>query len=488
MSAGRTNIILIQVDQMRYDTPGYAGSSPCMTPNLDTLAAQGCIFTQARTPCSLCSPARASMFTGDYAFTHGMGTNCDMYQVLSAELNAPDRLLHYRLQEEKYRCGYVGKWHVGKDKGPGSYGFEGMDIPGYGDIIHDRGFLRYLQTQDLDYTITDCIYGNENQQTLLAGCWKGSTASTPSHYLADQTISMLKEYAAGEEPFFLTCQFWGPHMPHLPSEEYYQIHNRQEIQEWLNAKDDWEGKPGIVRRLGTDFYRTAPASQEEWAELIGCYYDFTAMIDGEIGRILDTIKALGLSSNSLICFTTDHGDMTGSHGGLLDKGFLYEEAHRIPMVMAGPGIPSGSVCGELVMNMDLFPTFLDYVGIGHESRDGRSFMRWITGGEIPEAFRDQVYMEFHGLRFLYSQRAIVTASGWKYIFTPGDTDELYDLNDDPGELRNRIMDSSCEAERKQLQEQLLREAQLYHDPLASCIAKLFGRWDIGDNQPNPTRL
>jgi len=481
----KRNVLLICVDQMRYDTPGYAGNTNCSTPILNEFASSGVSFSQARTPCSLCTPARASMFTGDYAFTHGMGTNCDMYHALSAELKNPERLLHRPLMDEGYRCGYIGKWHVGKDLGPCDYGFEGMNMPGYGDIIHDPKFIDYQKEKGYDYSLTNCIYGNENEQTLLAGCWRGPTESTPSHYLTERTIHLMEQYAKEDDPFLLTCQFWGPHMPHLPSEEFYGYHDRSKIKEWVNAHDDWKNKPGIVKRLGTDFYRTAPKTADQWAELIGCYYDFTSMIDFEVGRILDALKRLNLSDNTLICFTSDHGDMTGSHGGLLDKGFMYDEAHRIPLILSGPDIPSNVSCDDLVSNIDVFPTILDYLGIEIDQRDGRSLLSCLNGEGV---FRDHFYMEFHGLRFLYSQRALVTDKGMKYIFTPGDIDELYNLNEDPGELHNLIDAMEYQTEKEHLQQLMIEDSFRYKDPLSSCIAKLFGRWDIADNQPNPTRL
>lgn len=523
------HILLIGVDQMRWDTPGFMKTSPCRTPHIDSLAAGGVVFTEARTPCSLCSPARASLFTGDYAFQHGMGTNCDMYHPLSEELKYPDRLLHKKLQDKGFRCAYIGKWHVGKDRGPGYYGFEGMDIPGYGDIRNDKAFKEYLQQHGYSYDIRKRIYGNDEEQTLLAGLWDGPTASSPAHYLADRTIALLKDLStkaaekkndqtvtsvdgdrmdwdASDRPFFLTCQFWGPHMPHLPSREFYGMHDRSKIAKWINSDDDWNGKPGMVKRMGEDFYQKPPQNWSEWAEIIGLYYDFTAMIDYEIGRILKSLKELGLEDDTLVIFTSDHGDMTGSHGGLLDKGFLYEEAHRIPLIVSGPGVEKGIENDDLVMNMDIFPTILDYLGLSREERSGQSFLGALGGltghphaslmkdnsvSELQDCTytpRDALYMEFHGLRFLYSQRALLTAEGLKYIFTPGDQDELYDLNDDPGELKNRIHDDAYATEKRKLQERMILEARHNKDPLASCLAKLFGHWKDVESQPNPTRV
>ena len=120
----KPNILWIGVDQFRYDTVGANGNAICKTPNMDRIAAAGVNFSNAYSPCSLCSPARASMLTGLYAFKHGMGTNCDMYIPLSTELNNPDMLLHKRLQESGYHLGWVGKSHIGTEKGPVDYGFE----------------------------------------------------------------------------------------------------------------------------------------------------------------------------------------------------------------------------------------------------------------------------------------------------------------------------------------------------------------------------
>ena len=105
---------------------------PANTPNLDELVSKGVSFRRAYATCPLCTPSRASIFTGDYAFTHGMGTNCDMYHALATELPDPTRLLHRDLQSAGFRCGFVGKWHVGTDRGPANYGFEGENLPGYG--------------------------------------------------------------------------------------------------------------------------------------------------------------------------------------------------------------------------------------------------------------------------------------------------------------------------------------------------------------------
>jgi choline-sulfatase len=481
------NILWIGVDQLRYDTPGCNGNKLCQTPNLDRLAAAGVCFDRAYTPSSLCTPARTSMLTGAYAFAHGMITNCDMYHAPVAELPRPETLLHHRLAQAGYSCGWIGKGHIGTHRGPTDYGFDGFSPPGYGDIRRDPGFLDYLRQRGLSSTVRDPIYANPGDQTCVAGIWDGPVESTPEYYLAERTNELLDQYAANGRPFFLSCQFWGPHQPHLPSRDFAGLHDRAAIAPWPNFADDERGKPAMVRRIHRDFYRALPRDWEGWREIVGRYYDCTAMLDAQIGRLLDRLDALGLADNTLVVFTTDHGDMAGSHGGANDKGLMYEEAHHIPLIVAAPGLaPRGARSDALVYNMDILPTLLDALGLPADAPHARSFLPALRQPDAPA--REEVYLEFHGIRFLYSQRALVTEDGWKYIFTPGDTDEVHDLNTDPAELRNRIEDPACAERVAALRQRLMAAALQARDPLAPCVCKYFGYWKLNPGQIDATRI
>lgn len=502
--AKQPNVLWIGVDQLRQDTLGSYGNRVCRTPNLDALAGRGVRFSNAYSPSSLCTPARGSMFTGRYAFTHGMGTNCDMYHALAREMPDPSLFLHRRLQQAGYRLGYVGKWHVGTEKGPGAYDFEGMDLPGYGNIRADGEYRDYLSRRGLDYTIRGKLFGNEGNKTLLGGLWDGPVESTPAGYLADYTIGLIDTLGEGGEPFFITTQFWAPHMPHLPSREYYQSHDHVRIEPWANFDDTLQRKPEYIKRQREEFYRTPPQGWEQWRELVGLYYDATAMVDAQIGRILDHLEAAGLAEDTVVVFTSDHGDMTGSHAGSLDKGFMYEEAHRVPLIFSWPkSLPEGRVNDELASNMDIFPTILDLLGVelpgdGEMSGlDGTTLLPAMdasagnagtVGGSDEAPLREDLLLEFHGLRFLYSQRGLVTRDGWKYIFTPGDRDEVYDLNRDPGELDNLIDQPQAKQRVEELRRRLEEAAARAGDPLQDCIAKYFGRWENRSGQPDATKM
>ena len=305
------NILWIGVDQFRYDTVGANGNEICKTPNMDRIVERGVNFTNAHTPCSLCSPARASMLTGLYAFKHGMGTNCDMYVPLAKEITNPEMLLSNRLSELGYRLGWVGKSHIGMEKGPVDYGFKGMNVPGYGNIRAYPGFKKYIEGNRLNFEVRNTIFANANEKTPIGGLWDGPTESTPAHYLANYTDELIDQFAGGEHPFFLTCQFWGPHLTYLPSREFIGTHDRNMINPWPNFYDDLSTKAAHMRRTRDSHYRLRPTDWNGWREIVGLYYDFTSMIDFEIGRIIDHLEQNGLADDTLVIFTTDHGDMTG---------------------------------------------------------------------------------------------------------------------------------------------------------------------------------
>jgi arylsulfatase A-like enzyme len=484
----KPNILWIGLDQIRFDTIGFNGNRYCRTPNIDRLAENGVSFSSAYTPCSLCTPARASMLTGLYAFKHGMGTNCDMYHVLAPELKDPAELLHRHFAESGYRCGYAGKWHIGAEKGPGEYGFEGMNLPGYGNIQQDGGFKAYLEKNNLSYDPVPEIFLNPDNQTLIGGRWGGPRESTPAHYLSDFTMRMIESFGRDDSPFFVTCQFWGPHGPHMPSHEYYGLHKRESLPVWPNFGDNLDGKPVRVKRERDNFYHDYPGEWEKAREILGLYYDCTAMIDYEIGRLVDFIQTSGVDDNTIIVLSADHGDMTASHGGLMDKGLLYEEAHHIPLIFYWNGRWTGGVRDDLSMNMDIMPTLMDLCGIEIPvDLDGITLAPAIR--DVPErGKRESVLFEFHGLRFLYSQRAIVTDDRWKYIFTPGDNDEVYNLNDDPAELHNLIDDPAHSEKINSLKDRIRESMIAAGDPLRDCISKFFGYWDTGSGQIDATKF
>lgn len=482
------NILFIGVDQLRYDVIGPDKTVDVYTPNIDDLISSGVSFSRAYTSCPLCTPARASMYTGDYAFKHGMGTNCDMYHALARELPKPDALLHHDLLRESYRCVHMGKWHVGVEQGPQAYGCEGLEFPGYGNVTTSEDFLKYLHDAGYAYEIKPTLYFNEQQQTMSAGLWQGPLESTPAHYLTSRTLQRLDQLAVCEQPFFLSVQYWDPHGPHLLPKEFYGKTDRSKIRQWANFTDSLANKPVRIKRERDDFYRLHPRTEDEVIEYIGLYCDHVAMLDVQIGRLIKQLNDCGLAQDTLIIFTSDHGDMTGSHGGLIDKGLLYEEAMRVPLVFNHRSLKSGIRQG-LAMNMDVLPTALSLVGVATDPYQAMDLSEQLR--DETKSGREYLLGEFHGLRFLYSQRMLVSDDGWKFIFTPGDYDELYNLNVDPFELHNLIaapeIDAEVAEQLSRMRSALVTEMGRFNDPLRDCAAKFQGNWTLKSEQFDVTQ-
>ncbi|MBB4184227.1 arylsulfatase A-like enzyme [Sinorhizobium terangae] len=236
-----------------------------------------------------------------------------MYHALARELARLERLMHNDLRRAVFRCGFVGKWHVGVEKGPGDYGFEGNAPAGYGNIVKTKAFKDYLSSNNLSYRIEPELYFNPDQQTMAASRWSGPQASTPCYFLTDQIIGMLQDLAGGSDPFFATVQYWDPHGPHLISDEFYGVTDRTKIAPWSNFSDDLSASRGALS-ASDDFYRNHPRTKEELVGYIGYYCDLMTMLDHEIGRLLDYVDRSGLAKDTLVVFTSDRGDMTGAHG------------------------------------------------------------------------------------------------------------------------------------------------------------------------------
>ncbi|MCA1439319.1 sulfatase-like hydrolase/transferase [Ensifer sp. IC4062] len=312
---------------------------------------------------------------------------------------------------------------------------------------------------------------------MAAGRWGGPQASTPCHYLTDQIIDMLQDLKGGSGPFFAMVQYWDPHGPHLISDDFHGVTDRTKINPWSNFSDDLSGKPRRVKRERDDFYRNHPSTEEELVAYIGYYCDHVAMLDYEIGRLLDYVDHSGLAEETLVVFTSDHGDITGAHGGLIDKGLPYGEAMRVPLVFSHPSLQSGKRDG-LALNMDILPTALSLLGVSYAPRQAEDRSAQVL--ETSQQGRDYLLAEYHGLRFLYSQRIIVSRDNFKYIFSPGDMDELYDLDCDPGEMHNLAAEAGYADVLSRMRSVLIDET--YQDPLRDCVAKFNGEWRTHSSQ------
>lgn len=469
------NILLLMTDQHRVDTLGCYGSSVCETPAFDRLAQQGTRFTDAFTPTAICTPARASLVTGVLPFRHGLLANHERNVGYREELDYRYPTFAEPLRAAGYQVGHVGKWHIGATLGPADHGFDGVHYPGWGNPVRNPDYLDYLSERNLpEFAVRKPIRGvfpNGEPGNLLAGMTDQPAEGTFEYFLAERAIERLREYARSSQPFFLSCNWFGPHLPYCLPEPYYRRYDPADVVLPASIAETFAGKPAVQRHYSAHWtLDTLPL--DTWRELIAAYWGYVSLIDEQVNRIVRAVDELGLASSTVIFFTADHGEFTGSHR-LHDKGpAMYDDIYRIPLLVAGPGVCSGAQENRPVTLLDLTPTFLTLAGIPVPPYyDGRSLTSLLCGDKDVK-WRESVVAEFHGHHFPYPQRMIRTPS-YKLVVNPADRNELYDLVADPGELQNRYSHPELRAIREQLMSELYRQLQERGDNFYHWMTSMF---------------
>ena len=420
--ANRPNVLFLMTDHA--NQRALAAGSPCLVPNLDGLAADGVRFGRCYTTNAICSPARASLMTGLYPSTHGMW---DCTHTQRAEwVDVPAGRFTYFSQilaGAAYRNAYFGKWHVEQSGRLEDFGWHEYDvacgnapvkaIPGSEVLVSKEGYSDYV----------------------LCGVSEDDDART--HPAFDKGIEFIRRHAGGgssDQPFFCFVSAGEPHDPYIPPKRFLDLYDPASVPTSPTLREEPTGKPEVVRRLRAVW---DAVSDEDWRRATAAYRAVITFIDSEVGRILDVLKETGQYDNTIVVFTSDHGDMLGGHG-LVAKGIgtSYEEVYNVPLIVRGPGIAGGREDSRTLTSLlDLPATLLDLCGAdGLEAAQGRSLRPVLEGSADPLDWRD-AYAEFFGQRFVYTQR-IVWHDDWKYVFNPGGIDELYDLADDPDERTN----------------------------------------------------
>ena len=436
------NIVMIVTDQQRRDTVGAYGSKICRTPHMDRLAQEGLSFDRAFTPTGLCSPVRCSLLTGVYPHEHRVLTNVGLHPV-RAELAPDDDRLSSGLRSAGYRLGYVGKWHVSSDEPP-AFGYERYTSLG--------DFVTWRETQG--YPVPDAF---NNYVTQVAALDPAPAEMSRPRFLADHAIRTIDELGSNDSPFFVRLDFHGPHFPNVVPEPYASMYSPNDIPPWPNAADDLSGKPA-VQRIKQRHWRTEGRDWNEWAPIVAAYFGEISMIDDAIGRVLDHLDTTDKSRDTLVIFTSDHGDTIGAHG-ICNKDYtMYEEIYLVPLILRWPDrIAAGARCSAFVHHfLDIFATLLDVASVSPpDTCHGRSLAPLLESGPPPDDWPQSAFCEFHGSHMgLYSMR-LLTTEDYAYIYHTNDIDELYDRNSDPWQLTNLATDPGHAVALKSLKRELV---------------------------------
>ena len=417
------NILLIQADQHRYDCLGVSGHPLLQTPHLDRLAAGGTLFTNAYTPIAVCVPARNSLIYGTWPHDHLSIANWGT----EAPRPAREGLVPYTrlLNEAGYYLTHVGKWQIHPEQGPLAYGFH--------ERVVDKGYASWREARGCPPPPKPGWLGGPDADAR--------PEDTRLAWGAEHVVAQLEQAAVRGEPFYLQWDTHEPHLPCMPPEPYYSRYHPDEIPPWPGFADPLDGKP-YAQAQQRRTWQVDGWDWEDWAPVVARYLGTVGLLDSQVGRVLDALERLGLAEHTVVVYTTDHGDMCGSHG-MVDKHMvMYDDVIRVPLIVRWPAgnAPHGATCEAFVSHaLDLAATFCEVASVPiPETFRGQSLLPLLSGDD--SAARKDIFATYHGNQFgLYSQRMVRDAQ-LKYVWNANAEDELYDLEDDPGELVNRATD------------------------------------------------
>ena len=418
------NIIFILNDDQRYDAMGFLDPS-IKTPNMDRIAREGVHFRNAFATTALCSPSRASILTGQYMHNHGIADN-------NIKFRPGTFFFPQALQQVGYATAFIGKWHMGGHTDAPQPGFNHwISFKGQGNYLPDdgKGGPRHILNID----------GKRVEQ-------RGYITDELNQYALD----WLKQQS-GKQPFFLYLSHKAVHADFVPAERHKALYSRDTIKvpdSMADTPENRAGKPMWVQNQrnswhGVDFPYHSTLDIKDYKLR---YNQTLAAVDEGIGAIIKQLQEQGQLDNTIIMMMGDNGFMFGEHG-LIDKRNAYEESMRVPLIAFSGGMKGGRVVNDIVANIDIAPTFLALAGAKTDAKiDGMSFADQLMGragtGKPRTALNYEYYWEYN-----YPQTPTTFAlrgDRYKYIQYHGvwDTEELYDLQSDPKEMRNLIADPS----------------------------------------------
>lgn len=412
------NILLIIADQHRWDAVGAAGRFPIRTPNIDGLAREGVFFENAFTPCPVCAPARQALLSGLAPESFGALWNNDFIPTPTVE---PDEgYFTAALASSGARCGLVGKWNASRAHPPAAFGFA--------DHVGMQAYNELLAARYPGLTYRNPWFGEPSPVAL---------ADSKTHWLAARACECMERYAEAGAPWMVRVDFADPHLPCRPSAPFADMYAPDAVEPWDSFGDTLDGKPYIQRQQLVN-WGLEGLGWDGWKDCVSRYWGMVSQVDDAVGVMLRKLDELGAARNTVVIYTTDHGDLCGGHG-MLDKHYvLYDDVTRVPLVIRYPGYASaGHRAGEFVSNcLDIGATVGELCGLPVKAGHGRSLAPLLRGEAQPG--RDFSVSSASGQQFgLYSQRCIRTAE-WLYVWNMTDIDELYDVKADPGEKTNLI--------------------------------------------------
>ena len=462
----RPNIILIITDQQRYDTISALGFDHCITPNLDKLVAGGTTFEQCHVTAASCAPARASLFTGYYPHSTGILKNADDWTRSWVEV----------LANGGYHCTNIGKMHTWPFTTPCGFNerhvVENKDRFLEGAEFTDE-WESYMQNEGIEKQRRELYRKRDDyKQSLGAFTWEQAEDSHSDFFTGNKAIEWLNNYR-NDQPFFLEIGFPGPHPPYDPVPSYLELYNEIDIPIAKVLESDLEGQPNALKALRQhnvdidhdSIVHQLDPSDEARLRQRKHYLANVTMIDHAFGKITKCLEKNNLSKNTVVIFTSDHGDCLTDHGHS-QKWTMFEQITRVPLIFSGPSIKQNTRVSELVQWMDIGPTILDLAGCESPKMEAISMLPALQGGHWQG--RDYLFCEQVGDMVLTEVKfmSMIRSKKWKLVhYLDSEEGQLYNLTDDPAENENLWNHEMHQSQKELLLSELLNwrvESQLHH--------------------------
>ncbi len=434
------NVLLLYVDDLRPEINCY-GKSKLVTPNIDRLAGRSLVFNKAYCQVPICMPSRVSTLSGMYARKTSQG-------ILRSLLPQGKPSLPGHFRANGYDTISIGKVYHFNNDDPESW------TKRYTDTFHEKRYVcdgwsagyqleenrkgrTYAKTGRNSSAITECVDAPDN--------------AYPDGVSADNAIAALKKYNRSKKPFFLATGFYRPHLPWVAPKKYWDVYRREDIDLPKNphfpkdaiTRNTW----GDLRHYGDKEINDAKISneldadtfpvlsEEKQRELIHGYWACVSFLDAQIGRILDTLDTLGMDDDTVVLFVSDHGWQLGEHK-LWSKCSNYEEAARVPFMIAAPGITNGAKTDALTELVDIYPTVCDLTGLSiPEHVEGKSMLPLLKDPSCQ--WKQAAFQIWGGALSMRTDRYRLTRydtaapKGNRYQLPSADRYEIYDYETDP---------------------------------------------------------
>ena len=419
------NVLFLCSDQHQTAASGCYGSSEVRTPHIDEIAKSGTRFDRAYCQSPVCVPSRGSIVTGVYAHNHGA-------RILQDPLPSDARTVGHFFKEQGYSTGAIGKMH-------------------FVDESQKHGFEHRLREADFQNTLSP-----EDRQRLRkdqggAEAVAGRPSSLPDryfqdHWYAEEAVKFLRAHK--DKPFCLWASFFMPHTPLVPQARYFDMYSSRQIT--LPKRSDRELEGGfeghLIRAKERGWYTQ---TDEELRKSLCGYYGNITQMDSCVGRVYNALRELGLDKNTIVVYTSDHGEMAGAHR-MWTKHNMYEQSVNVPLIVSVPDASGGNALRhEIVEQVDLFPTLAELAGFKAPAGvAGRSFAPLLLGRR--QQTREFAYSEYYFCRNVFTRDdryvgkapiIMIRTRDWKFNYLSWGRSELFDMRKDPGEFNNVADDS-----------------------------------------------